>query len=192
MATTIKDGSSGNIAQVDEENRLYVLANTIEHLQHHSWTHQNAYIVNFDTVMADANEAPVAFFKNEDSDNDFEFYVVTISTDAAATVRIYFEGEYTSGGAEVSAINMFRGSGQTLTRELFYEGGASGNLVVDSTNAVKASTLYINANQPTPFDFQGALVFRNNRTAYMTIEAAGGTNVSVTALTAFHQVGTKL
>lgn len=192
MPQVIKDGDSGYTAHVDDHGRLYTLANTVGHLQHHSWYHQDAFMTTHETTMADATEKPVAYFKNTDSNNDFEFYIVTVNANANAIVRIYFDGEYTSGGGEVIAVNMFRGSGNTLSNVTFYEGGASGDLVIDSTNAVSGPVMYLSANQPTPVDFQGALIFRNGRSAYMTVEAAGGTKVAVNTMSSYHTTGTKL
>jgi len=192
MSQVLKDAKTGYTAQVDDHGRLYVLANTVGHLQHHSWYHQDAFLSTHETTMASTSEAPVAFFKNVDSNNDFEFYIVTVSTNANAIVRVYFDGEYTSGGTSITPINMFRGSGNTLSNVNFYSGGAAGDLVVDSTNAISGPVLYLSGNQPTPIDFSGALIFRNGRSAYMTVEAAAGTKVAVTTLSSYHAVGTKL
>lgn len=193
MAQVLKDGTgSGNTAQIDDHGRLYTLANVIEHLQHHSWYHQDAYMTHFNTEIQTTNETPVTYFKNQDSDKDFEFYYAMVSADAPITVRVYFDPEYTSGGTDVSPINMFRGSGKTLSNVEFKEGGATGNLVLDLSDAKKSVTSYMNANMPSRIDFQGALVFRNNRTGCMTVEAAAGTNVAVTVLTAGHPVGSLL
>lgn len=192
MPQVLKDGDTGYTAHIDDHGRLYTLANTVGHLQHHSWYHQDAFMTTHETTMADATEKPVAFFKNNDSSNDFEFYIVTVSANASAIVRVYFDGEYTSGGNAITALNMFRGSGNTLSNISLYEGGSSGDLVIDSTNAIAGPVFYLSANYPVPIDFQGALIFRNGRSAYMTVEAASGTKVAVNTASSYHKVGTKL
>lgn len=192
MPQVIKDGSTGYTAAVDDHGRLYTLANMVGHLQHHSWWHQDAFMIPYNATITGTSEVPIAYFKNEDSSNDFEYYIVSVSCDAAATIRIYFDTTLTSGGEAVEAINMFRGSGITLSNVTTLQRGTSNDLIVDTSSATLGPTVYANARQLVPIDFQGALVFRNGRTATMTIETSDGAKVSVTALCSFHPVGTKL
>ena len=195
MTDVIKDGhGTGNRAKVDDHGRLWVSANMVDHKQHHALYHKNLYIVNFDTTLPDGNETVVAFFKNLDSTKDFEIYDVEVSSNGTVELNWYFDDEYTSGGAAVEPINSNRGSGKTLsvTTALAYEGGASGNMVIDSTDRVKFHTHWLDANRAYAEGFDGCLVFANDTSATMTTTGTAGDKVSVTVYMAYHDAGTQL
>ena len=195
MSESIKDGQgTGNLAKVDDHGRLWVSANMVDHKQHHALYHKNLYIVNFDTVLPDSSATAMAFFKNLDSTKDFEIYDVEVSSNSAVELNWYFDTEYTSGGVGVEPINSNRGSGKTLpaTTALAYEGGASGDLILSSTNAVKFHTHWLGANMAYAEGFDGCLVFANDTSASMTATGSVGDKVSVTVYMAYHDAGTVL
>ena len=193
MSNVIKDGhGSGHVAKVDDHGRLSTAANVISHMQHHATTHKNLFILNFNTTLSDSSETPVAFFKNNDGNKDFEFYHVIISSDANVQAKWRFGDEYTSGSETVTGINTNRGSGATLSSVDIYEGGAGDDLVLDSSNGVMFTKNWITGNQVIPFDFNGALIMPSNTSASMLVTGVLNQEVNLTVFVASHSAGTEL
>jgi len=195
MSTIIRSGDNKPYsASVDDHGRLSVAANIITHEQHHATYHKNLYIMKFDTTLQDGTETPIAFFKNVDSTKDFEVYVVETASDSTIKINWHFEDEYTSGGSAVTPINTNRGTGLTLSSNSVevYEGGASGDLVLDSTDRVTFHTSWQTANESHEKDFKGALVLPGNTSGSMTAIGAANDKISVMVIIAYHDAGTVL
>jgi len=185
---------SGNTAKVDDHGRLSVAANMISHMQHHALYHKNLYILNFNTTLPDTSETPVAFFKNTDGTKDFEVYFVDVSTDSIAEVTWKFDNEYTSGGNLVTAINSNRGSGATLSTNSveIYEGGGSGDMVLDTTINTPFHTSWQGVNSSHHMNFEGSMVIPSSKSASMTVIGTAGDKINVTVVMAYHSAGTVL
>lgn len=195
MNGMIKDGTGkGYLAKVDDHGRLSVAANLISHMQHHALWHKNLYILNYNVTLPDANETPLALFKNLDGTKDFEIYFADVSSNAAVEVKWRFDDEYTSGGTAITPINTNRGSGATLSTSVVevYEGGTAGDLVLDSTNGVQFHRTWQGANSSHHMNFEGSMIITSSKSASMTVTGAAGDKVNLTAILAYHDAGTEL
>lgn len=191
----IKDGrGSGRYAGVDSEGRLKVISDVVPHPQHHSMTHHNLFLIPFCVTLQSSDPTPLAFFKNIDPGIDFEFYLVQFNSSGDAVFEFRFDDEFTSGGLAVTPANLYRGSGLTLpqTRVQVYEGGTSGNLVLDSSNGFQFHRLSIGARSVYPIDFQGGLILTNNKTASLVVTGTSGDTACMLAMCSYHDAGTQL
>lgn len=188
----LKDGhGTGNTALVDDHGRLYVNAVAVTHEQHHSSFHQNLFTGVFETTLQDGTEHAAVFYKNTHSGQDYEFYHVTISSDADIKVELHYGDTFTSGGSAPDVTNMNRGSGNVATYEA-YQGGLSGNLVLAETNHVHGGGVYIKAREPYEIDFKGGLILTTNTTFTITVTGAAADKVVITTMFARHSAGYKL
>ena len=195
MSDVIKDGTGkGYLAKVDDHGRLAVAANIIDHKQHHALYHKNLYIMDFSIVLGGTTETPLAFFKNLDGTKDFEIYSAEVNADTQTDVFWHFDDEYTSGGTVVDPINSNRGSGATIStaQATIYEGGASDNLALDSTNRVTFHSSFLSANSSHQMSFDGSLILTSNTTASMTVKGSTSGRVNLTVVMAYHTAGTIL
>ena len=188
----IKDGhGTGHLAQVDEHGRLYVNANMVPHEQHHASYHQNMFTATFNVTLPDGNETELMFYKNTHSSKDYEFYDMVVSANGAAEINQYFNATYTSGGLAVTAVNTNRGSGKVVTGDL-YEGGVSGDMVLDTSAVVVGPKFFMDANGPHTITNKGAMVLTTGTTMHMTATGTTGDVVTVTIYFARHGAGYKL
>jgi len=187
------DANTANLNQavVDNHGRLYVSANVSTHEQHHATFHENLFTGSCNLTLSDSNEGPLAFYKNTHSDNDYEFYNLIVSSNAAVKIKWYTGDTYTSGGSAVTLRNMNVGSANTATATV-YEGGASDDLALTTTNRVEMGTFYIGASQPLIIPMSGGLVLKTDSTWSLTATGANTNTVSVQFLLARHSAGFKL
>ena len=189
----IENGWDGqpNKAKVDDHGRLYVVNNHVSHMSHHSTYHKNAYAVPFETTLPDATQTPVFLFGNNDSTKDIECFDLIVSANADVEIDFYLNSGYTSGGASVDSTNLNVGAGKVFT-PVAYEGGDSGDLVVDTTNEELLGGEFISANTRVANPLEGAIVLSNNY--YMSIKATGANPNVVKGYLFFtiHEEGTKL
>lgn len=188
----LKDGhGTGNTALVDDHGRLAVNAINVSHEQHHSSYHSNLFTGVFDATLPDASETPVMFYKNTHSGQDYEFYHITISSDSDILIHLHYDDVYTSGGTAPQVANMNRGSGNVATYAA-YEGGASGDIVLDETNQEHGGSYYVKAREPYEIDFRGGLILTTNTTFTITATGAAADEVTATVMFARHSAGYKL
>lgn len=195
MGQSIEDGTGkGNKARVDAEGRLFVLADTISHLLHHSLTHQNLFLVPFCVTLPDSGETQLAFFKNVDSDITFEFYLTQYNADEDCVFKFRFGDAYSSGGVAVDPINMYLGSGVSLStgRAQIYEGGDSGDMVLNTGDGRQWYRQKIAGLSAAKIDFDGGLIIPNGRSASVTAQGTAGTEVAMIALCSYHDIGVTL
>lgn len=185
----IKDGhGTGHTALVDDHGRLSVNANMVTHEQHHSTYHKNLFVAAYDVVLPDTSETVIAFYENTHPGRDYEFYHATISANAAVQVQTYAKDSYTSGGNAITPTNMNIGAGKVATAAT-YEGGASGNIVLDTAGRLPLGDPFIAANSPYTLSWGGGLVLQP--TGSVTISALGqaGDKVTVTITFSRHTAG---
>lgn len=195
MPDQLRDGTgSGYLAKVDSEHRLYTVNNNVSHLAHHATTHENAFFLNFETVLPDSNETPVLVFENDDATLDFDVYPVLVNSDADVSFHWYVDALYSSGGEKAEFINTNRGAGITITdnQANAYQGGAAGDLVLDTTSEKKFGSLHLAARMPFVYDFQGAIIIKANRSLAIKATGSAGDSVSASLMVAYHPEGTKL
>ena len=195
MSVVIKDGrGTGQEAQVDDHGRLYVLSNNVSHVQHHALYHQDLFVVFFTTTLPDTNETPCAFFKNTTGDLDMEVFLIDVGTSAASTIRFYFDAEYTSGGEVVTPLNTNRGSGNNLSIDQaeVYQGGAAGDLALDTTEQKQWDQAYTSGPDKLSFDLDGGLILSPGTSAHMTAQGAADDVVTLSAFVTSHPSGTRL
>lgn len=193
MGETIVDGRTGKTLVIDDEGRAVVRADSVSHLQHHSMTHKNAFLVGFCAELQTTNEEYLGIFKNIDSDVDFEFYITQINSDQNVTIIPYFDAEYSSGGELVTAKNLNRGSGLPLptNRALIRQGGAAGDLVL-TDGIAWGPQLYVGAYDEREINLQGALILTNDRSIAFGVKGPIGASVCMFALCSYHEAGTEL
>jgi len=188
----IKDGTgSGNTALVDDHGRLFVRATAINPMGHHATYHKNAYIKSFETTLAGSTLSPCAFFHNTDTGRDVEIYWLRVSSNAAVQVDIVSDNDYTSGGTAVEMINTNLGSPSALTADV-YEGGASGDLVLSTTNGSLFDGFFLKENERCFCDFEGGIVLGYTRSLAIKIKGAAGDKIKITLGVALHEAGAKL
>jgi len=173
--TIIKDGTGrGYAAGVDELGRIQANTVIVAHEQHHAVEYQNLFYATYGLTTADTNEAPLLFFQNDHTGREYEIYDVCVSADAAVIVRVYANSVYTSGGTEVVPVNMNLGSGQ-LPIVNSYEGGASDNLSITTSDLLKA--FHLPSNTAYGVGFKGSLIIPKGKGISVTAQGAGATEV---------------
>ena len=195
MSESIKDGTGkGYEAKVDDHGRLWVSANMIDHMQHHALYHQNLYILPFDVTLGGTSETNVAFFKNIDSSKDFEIYLLDVSSNADIEFRYRFNDEYTSGGAVVTPLNTNLGSGNQIGATVctVYEGGASADLSLSTTDGAVAHHTWMSANESHHLKFNGGLVVPAGKSVSVTAVGASTNKVTAMMIMAHHSQGYQL
>jgi len=187
----IEDGTgSGNKLKVDDHGRALTLAIKFSHEAHHSSYHSDFYTVTADTILAGTSETPCLILVN-DSDKDMEIYWSTVAADSDVKLAYYVDSGYTSGGTEKTSVNMNRSSSLSASVTA-YEGGATANLVVDTTDELNIKTLYQGANTHEDYDFKGALILPKNGSVVIKATGIASDNVSVSLSYAFHTAGQRI
>lgn len=195
MPDQLRDGTgSGYLAKVDNKHRLYTVNNNVSHLAHHATYDENAFFASFETTLPDSNETPILLFENSDATLDFDIYPVLVNSDADVSFHWYSDALYSSGGERTELVNTNRGSGIVVTNSQakVYQGGAAGDLTLDTTNEKKIGSLHLAARMPFVHDFQGAIIVKVNRSLAIKAKGTAGDNISATLIAAYHPEGTKL
>lgn len=179
MSFYIEDGKgSGKKAEVDSHGRLFTRANIIGHMSHHSTYHKNAFSIECETTLADSNWAHVAHLKNEYSDKDLEIYWFKLNADTNMEMALCTGTTYTSGGTEVTPVNLNIESGLVSSVSV-YEGGASDNMVVDTTSEVIIEPFFIGAYNPYIFSFDGGIVIPPKKSICVKAKGSAANRLSV-------------
>lgn len=191
-AVVIKDGrGSGQGALVDDHGRLFTRANVISHMSHHATFHKNGYIQLFETTLPGATRTHCMFIENTDPEKDLEVHWIRVSVDAAVEIIIAHGHEYTSGGSSVTLRNSNVGQPAAVTGN-FYEGGASGDLTLNTAHDRVIDGAFMAANSREVFDYDGGLVLPN--TKGLTVSAIGANTNKIKVMLGFalHEAGTQL
>jgi len=178
-------------AEVDSHGRLYTRSNMVSHMSHHATFHKNAFRKNFETVLADGNEACCALIYNTDQTKDIEIYYVRISSDANVEVIVKVNNSYSSGGNEVEMVNTNLSSAKQPTADL-YEGGASGDIVVGVANSVELGGAFVGAYAPYITDEEGSIIVTPKKSLSFHVTGTAGNKVKISIGFALHDEGTKL
>lgn len=188
----IQDGQGkGYEAQVDDHGRLYVKSNHVSHMSHHATYHKDAFMASGTLTAADGNEAPLFFIKNTTNDSDIEIYNSFISSDSNTLIQMYSNAEYSSGGDTVSPINTNLASSLTKSVSI-YQGGASDDLVLTTTNAELMWSSYVGAYSQEDVNWDGMIVLPPGKSLYFTATGAASDVVKITIAYAWHSTGTAL
>lgn len=188
----LEDGKGGgNSAEVDDHGRLYTKANVISHMSHHATYHKNAFIKNYNTTLPGTSETVCMIAINDSSANDIESHWLRISANADVEIKIYVDGVYASGGTLVVQENTNRTS-KSISSIIGYEGGASGNIVLDTTNEKEIDGFFCAANAPIDIDLQGGIIFGKENSIAVKAIGAGGDKIKITLATSAHPAGSKL
>lgn len=193
--TIIEDGTGqGYSAKVDDHGRLNVAANMIDHKQHHSLYHKNLFFAKFDCILGGTSETNIAFFKNIDPTKDFQIYDLKISSDSNVKIGYKFGDDYSSGGNVITPLNTNRGSGISLpsTVATIYEGGASANLSLTTTNRKEFQKRWLEANDSKNDRHEGSIVITNGEGLTVTATGALNDEISITMTLSYHDAGTVL
>lgn len=192
MSGSIKDGSgSGKLATVDNHGRLLTRSHTIGHMSHHATTHKNAYIKVMETTFPDANQTVCALLYNNDPTTELEVYWVKLSSDSSVEMTVRCGNTYTSGGTAVEFVNTHLGAVNDLNI-ISYEGGSSGDMIVDTTVNVEIDALYLKSYEQIDGSYDGGIIIPYKQS--ISFKAAGVANdkVKVTIGFAVHSKGTEL
>jgi hypothetical protein len=193
MPEQIVDGrGTGHVAQVDDHGRLHVLANMVSHPAHHASYHQDFFYSYHTTVVPGGSvETDCALIEGVSSTVELEIYAVLVSSDQNCLIQVYYDALYTSGGAELFPVNSNRNSNKTL-QGAFYEGGASADLVLDTTNKIITTGFAISANQPFSYPVDGTVILGNDKSLLFSATSASEANLRITIGLTPHAAGTKL
>ena len=192
MSTMITNGwGDCNLLMIDNHGRARVLSNHVSHMSHHTTTHRNAFSKSFHTTLSTISEEAVLNVKNDFSGKEYEIYWLRCSSNANVHFHIYGGGVYTSGGVSVEFMNSYLGSGKTPSA-VAYEGGASGSLIVDISDATNFDGSYVGAYSTHDFDYEGGIVIPFGKSVTITAEGAIGDKVEVQFGFAIHDEGEKL
>jgi len=188
----IEDGTGkGNKAEVDDHGRLYTKANIVSHMAHHATYHKNGYILVFETTLGGSSETPAAFLYNNDANTDYELYWIRGSADANVEMSAYYGNTYTSGGTTLTPVNSNAGAPNSIT-PLAYSGGASADLVVDTTVNKQVDGGFLGAHQPIFSSYEGGLVLPFQKGITFTVTGTNTDKVKLMLGFAIHTAGTKL
>lgn len=145
----IEDGTgTGNVAQVDNANRIQTKAVIIPLRHHVSGEHQDAFQVSADIAIV-ATEQNLLLIKNTSNEQNLivSYIRVEAAGAAAAGIDAYFNvkvgGDYASGGTAVVATNVFVGSAHAAEGE-FYD--AQGSAIVTSGTFTQIDRTYQDNN----------------------------------------------
>jgi len=192
MSTFLEDAhGTGNKMKIDDHGRAYVLANTIPHMSHHCTYHKNAFSKLFQTTLSTSSEEPVFNITNNLPGKEYEIYWVRISSDANLDIHLFGGGVYTSGGNRLEMMNTYLGNGITSGATI-YEGGASGSLVVDTTDATEFDGVFLGAYKPHDFNYEGGVVIPFGKSVAITADGTAGDKVKLQFGFAIHDEGQKL
>ena len=192
MSSFIEDGhGTGNKLKIDNHGRAYTKSNMIGHMSHHATYHKNAFSKSFHTTLSTASEEAILNIKNNLPSTEYEIYWLRCSSNANVHVHIYGDGVYTSGGNSLEFMNTYLGSGKA-PGAIAYEGGASGNLVVDISGAADFDGSHVGAYRPHDFNYEGGIVIPFGKSVTITSEGSIGDKVEVQFGFAIHDEGVKL
>lgn len=192
MSTIIADGmGTGHKAHVDYHGRLYVRTNHVSHLAHHSSSHKNSFMTHFDVTLPSTSETPVVLLYNSNMNNDLEVFDVWISANAAVEVNFYLDSAYASGGEIQIPLNMHLGSGIAPIITV-YQGGTTGNLVVNTANEQYYGGAFMGGYMPELFGADGALIIPGNKGFVIKAIGTIGTRIKGMVSHSSHTTGTEL
>lgn len=190
--TIIKDGrGSGRSAEVDDHGRLYTKSNIVGHMSHHATYHKNGFIELFETTLPDSNETQCMYVENSNTGKEFEIYWLRISSNSDVEIIVRTDASRTSGGNSKSMTNTYIGNGN-VANATAYEGGSSGNLVVDATESSVIDGIFLAANDGHEFEYDGGIVIPFSRTFSISAIGAVSDKVKIMLGVAMHETGTKL
>ena len=144
MSVSIKNGGNGNVAMVDQSNRLHTFSISRD-VEEEATQQQKSYINSGLLTLTTAGESGVVYFKNGEDDDFIVNAIVVImgpSTGGSATdtthIRIYKNittGTLISGATAVD-VNSNRdfGSSSSLSGSLAYKGGEGATITDGSTH----------------------------------------------------------
>jgi len=159
--TLIKDGTGGGYAaRVSSNNHLAVDSVSVAEITHISSVENKAYQFHFSrTLQAGATVETVAILTYT-GNNKLQIESISLSREDAAliggdqaSVEIFTEAVYTSGGTAVTPVNLNVGSSTSPTATA-YSGATT--LVIDVTSA--GSLIDVAFEHPTVLDFKGSLI----------------------------------
>jgi hypothetical protein len=169
MSDTIKDGTGrGFLAEVDEDNHLHTATNQVSRLSFVSRDKSGAYsIYGRRNFAVDATDEGILFMEYLGSKRFYINDIIISATGTANKVEVFVGATYTSGGTEVTPINMNRAAPSVLAMTA-YTGATdlvvtSGDLeVVDVRLATDTKTI----------SFDGGLVLTYGKNLYFKGEVA--------------------
>lgn len=187
----IKDGRTGQIAEVDDHGRLAVRSITVNHLQHHALWHKNSYIAPFNVTLPDTSETPAFLITNNYSDQALELFDLHLSPDANTSFKVYVKATYTSGGTAVVPINT-NVSTNLVADVTCYEGSSAGDLVVSTSNASVLSDRFVGAYDYVTFDFKGSIILGPTDSLLISVTGAANDIVKGDLEFTYHDLDTRL
>ena len=98
---------------------------------------------------------------------------------------------YSSGGESVEVVNTNLSS-SILPTVITYQGGASGDLVVDNSDELEIGGIFIGANVPFQSNQDGSIVVTYKKSLCFKATGVAGNKIKVTLSFALHDAGEKL
>lgn len=183
--TVIKDGAgSGNLAEVDSQNRLHVSAVTIPEAAHASVHDQLAFSIIGTTLITAAEKTILALINNTTSAKTIAIDSLRIGlqgeTGKPATFRMYLGRRiYTAGGSPVTPVNLNATSTLTLDTTTVQDNPTLGGL--DS----QAQQSFLEATGTFDTEFNGEIVLPPGGSIRVTVQGDPAASGTKTALARF-------
>jgi len=189
----IQDGrGSGNAMKVDDHGRAYVLANVVSHPAHHASYHQDFFYVYQETSATVAGgETSCALVQGINSALDLEVYSVLITCSQNTLISVYVDALYSSGGEDATVTNSNRTANKALDVQA-KQGGATADLVVDTTNQKIITKFEVGAYVPFLYPVDGTVILGNDKSLLFSATVSADATVRVTTGITPHAAGTKL
>jgi hypothetical protein len=141
MPDTIKDGASGNVAGVDDENRLKVYSTTEKEISHESETNKRAYTFTH-SYDYDAGDT-IIWLKNTSSLYNLIIERVGLASDTTTKFISHFPNGTTPAGTEITGTQLNRSSNNSADVQCY--GDETGNTqgVIEVQGIIPANTTII-------------------------------------------------
>ena len=166
-------GISGNIVDVDDDNRLHVVATTETELEYASEKQGKAYSISSDYTTAGADEE-VIYIQNTSSTDDFIIDEIFLGGSVTHKFTLADVSGTPGGAADITVKNLNLGSGNSA--DMVARGDASvTGLTVGDTMVLGRSM----ANDSKEIPVMGAIVLGQDDAVAVTASGTGEVNVTV-------------
>ena len=166
MSIKIEDGTgAGYSAEVDSNNRLQTASVIDTQLANKSHIGKSFVIYATHQVQVNATAEAILLLENSSASQSVHIETMTFSTSSASlSFDMYFDAVYTSGGSDIVALNLNRGSG--LISDASGKHSPGNDLVISSVDSKKFLTCYLSAaGMPTyTFSWHSGLILNPSST----------------------------
>ena len=140
----VKGGSPvESVWKIDEKGRGRILAVTHDALLQHSLD-ETTFSIHKGITLPDSNLTELLYWRNDDTGNMLVVVNCVISSSANVEVQVFCDEAYTSGGVDITPLNLNRGSSKDATS--LAKENSSDDIVL--SGGQQCNGLFIGANRP--------------------------------------------